>query len=265
MQEDVTNIVFGRLADRVLGDALQQLGRSEGIILFPDDLSVGPLRPLDGALREGWMRANLRLAPQEWGVFPFLLDGFVEQLQSRTGKIVCWFCRNSVYELCGFYECVRRIGDRLFFIDTMTATQFEYDNQPAVGFPPRLAHVSPLVAARLIGNEVSVSTSLRAAQQQIWRELSSENAPLRTMDAEGVKSASLSHFDPFLIAVADRKWQAARWVVTQAAIEANNDNFFRVDMMTLTGRLHALVEEGRLQADRDITDREVNVRIAKCR
>jgi hypothetical protein len=262
MRGNVTNIVFGGLAKHVLSHALQRLARSEEIVVFPDDLSIGPLSPHDGAFRESWMRENLYLSPKEWGVFPLQLDGSIEELESRSGRIICWICENCVYELCGFYECVRRIDDGLFFIDTMAAAQFEYGNQPNDGFPPRLAHVNSLVAAHLIGSEAPVSASLRATQQQKWVKLCSESAPLRTIDVEGVKSASLSYFDHYLLAFADKKWQPARLVVTRAAIEANSDNFFRVDMMTLTGRLCALVKDGRLKVDRHIADSNVNVRIS---
>jgi hypothetical protein len=55
--------------------------------------------------------------------------------------------------------------------------------------------------------------------------------------------------------------QPARWVITQAAVEANSNNFFRADMMILTGRLRALVKQGQLFADGDVMDREVRIRL----
>jgi len=259
---EIANIVFGRLAENVLREALENYSRSEDILTFPDDLSVGPIKLLDGGRREKWICDNLYLQPEDWGVFPNQVNTFFQSANSRYSKTVCWVCQNSVYELCGFFEYLRQIaGDNLYYVDTMTAAQFEYSDKSDESFPPRLAHVSPMIAGQLIGKEVPVSAFLRAERLNSWERLCAENAPLRSIGPQGVKSVLLSHFDPFLLSFADAKWRPARWVVTRAAVEANNDNFFRVDMMTLTGRLRALVRDGRLEADRDVTDSAMSIRL----
>lgn len=47
---EVVNIIFGKLAEDVLQAALAASGYSQDVVVFPDDLSCGPLNPL-GACR----------------------------------------------------------------------------------------------------------------------------------------------------------------------------------------------------------------------
>jgi hypothetical protein len=256
---EAVNVVFGHLAEDVLRSALINAGRSEHVIVFPDDLSCGPLSTF-GAQREIWMQENLFLSPNEWGIFPSNLVPFLTALDPVRSKIVFWICKNCTYELCGFARSVSHIAGNLYYIDTMAAAQLEH-GRPDEGFPPRLAHISPEIVTHLIGTEVPLSTSRRKEQLESWTQLRAANAPLRTIGPQGIQSVSLSYFDPLLLAFADVKWQSAQWVVTQAAVAANDDNFFCVDMMTLTGRLRALVKQGQLVADKEITDREMSVRL----
>jgi hypothetical protein len=259
---DNLHIVFGRLAEDVLRAALASAAQFENIATFPDDLSCGPLDSFDGATRQAWIQESLYLDPKEWGVFPLQLPNFFHTVNSRDSKIIFWVCWHSAYEFCGFYNCVRQLTvNDLYYVDTMKAAQYEDGGSSDDGFPPRLAHISPIIAAHLLGQESRISALFRAEQLQKWQRLRTENAPLRTIDVQGVQSVPLSHFDPFLLAFVAREWQSARWVVAQAAVQANNGNFFRVDMMTLTGRLRALVKEGRLEADKDIADPALSVRL----
>jgi hypothetical protein len=259
---NVANVVFGKLAEVVLRAALVRVGRSEDTIAFPDDLSCGPLNPL-GASREIWMQENLHLSPAEWGIFPHLLQNFFNTLKLRRDKIIFWVCEHSAFEICGFDQCIDQISGEFYYVNTMNAAQFEHRKDEDAGFPPRLAHISPEVAAQLIGSEVPLAQCLRSEHLEDWQKLCTENAPLRIIGPQGIRPVSVSHFDPLLLSFTNTEWEPAQWVITQAAVEANNDNFFRVDMMVLTGRLRALVKQGRLVADKDITDREMRVRLPR--
>jgi hypothetical protein len=257
---EAVNVVFGKLAADVLRSALTNCGRSEDIVVFPDDLSCGPLNPL-GDARETWMQNNLYLSPGDWGVFPRQLGDLFNNLKFQHGRIICWVCPNSVNEFCGFQQCIEQIAGDLYYVNTMAAAQFEQIGNPDEGFPPRLAHITPEIAVQLIGKEIPLSESYRAGQLKNWQRRRAENAALRIIGAQGIQSVSLSYFDPLLLAFADAELQPARWVITQAAVEANSNNFFRADMMILTGRLRALVKQGQLFADGDVMDREVRIRL----
>jgi Protein of unknown function/Domain of unknown function (DUF1835) len=262
VEQKIVNIVFGKLAQTVLLQAQQGDHKYQKISIFPDDLSFGPLNPLDGAVRQKWTHENFLLQPKNWGLFPRRLTVFFKRIKSTNPKIICWVCQNSVYELSGFYECIRQItGDNLYYVDTMDAAQFEFGDKSGDDIPPRLAHISPAVALCLIGKESSVSASMRSERAQIWQRLCAENAPLRSIGPQGVESVLISHFDPILIGCIEREWRPAQRIVTRAAVAANNDNFFRVDMVTLTGRLNALIKERRIEADREVSDTAVRVRL----
>jgi len=88
----------------------------------------------------------------------------------------------------------------------------------------------------------------------IWQRLRGENAAFRTIGPSGVASVPISHFDALLLTCVGSEWRLARRVVAVAAVEANQDNFFRIDMAALTGRLLALVEAGRVQVRGDVSD-----------
>jgi len=76
MPSQVVNVVFGALAGQTLREALQSGGRQEDILTFPDDLSFGPINPVDGPLRLQWIRNNFHLSPEEWNIFPGELGAF---------------------------------------------------------------------------------------------------------------------------------------------------------------------------------------------
>jgi hypothetical protein len=108
---EAVNVVFGKLAADVLRSALTNCGRSEDIVVFPDDLSCGPLNPL-GDARETWMQNNLYLSPGDWGVFPRQFGDLFNNLKFQHGRIICWVCPNSVNEFCGFQQCIEQISRR---------------------------------------------------------------------------------------------------------------------------------------------------------
>jgi hypothetical protein len=256
MSREVINIVFGDLAKTTLAHALAVHRREEEILTFPDDLSFGPINPLEGVVRAKWIVDNFHVSPGKWGVFPRRFARFQNLLSRTDAKINCWVCPNSVYELCGFFEIICKHDQRdLYYIDTMRidAAQLAHakvSERAAI----RLAHLSPAIASHLIGKEVLVSASMRAERRAIWHKLRAENAPLRTIGPNGIESIALSSFDSTLLAQVGLEWRPARSVVIYAAVAANTNDFFRVDMIVLAGRLQALVKEGRIEASGDISD-----------
>lgn len=256
MPKAVVNIVFGKLAKKILRASLQISGRRESISTFPDDLSFGPINPPNGARRLKWIDDTFHLSPERWGIFPTRLDGWFDLIRNKYSTIVCWVCRHSAYECCGLYECARRIRRKdFYFIDTMAidSTGVVNANMLDLQLATRLAHMSPTIAAQLIGKESLVSPSLRAMWRRTWQGLRVENAPFRTVGPHGISSVSISHFDTVLLSNVATEWRSVRRVVTYAAVEANQNNFFRVDMMALTGRLQALVTERKIEARGDIS------------
>jgi len=261
----VTNVVFGELAASTLRQALHNSNEPGEILTFPDDLSFGPINPADGLPRERWINDNFHLLPEQWEIFPINMAPFFHSISSPESKIMCWVCNNSIYEYCGFGEIIRQIGgENLYFISTMDldVSAFKQADTPKEEIPLRLAHMSPLIASHLVGREVLVSASLRAVRGATWQRIRNENAPLRTIGLQGVESVSISYFDSILLAHLGSDWRPMRSVVTYAAIAANPNDYFRVDMIVLAGRLNALIREGRIETAGSATDyMSVNVRL----
>jgi hypothetical protein len=251
----ITNIVFGQLAERVLRDALSMTDEHEEIVIFPDDLSFGPIKQLSGSNRKQWMDKNFTLSTDKWNVFPAQLQTFFHSINLLNAKIVCWVCKNAVDELCGFSALLDNVANaNLFAIETTTFEPGQFEirskahNEP---IPLKLAHVSPAIASQLLGTEVVVSPSSRDELITVWRKVQLENAALRAIDVDGLKSVPASYFDKFLLARLQPQWQSAQRVVTFAAMDADNGEFFRVTMTALAGRLLELAntEKVKIQGD----------------
>jgi hypothetical protein len=63
-------------------------------------------------------------------------------------------------------------------------------------------------------------------------------------------SASIDHFDPWLLTQATSEWQAVRRAVARAMI-LNSEPFFQISDVMLRSRVVALVDEGKLPEDSD--------------
>ena len=254
----ITNVVFGQLAANVLCDALVVRGAHEETIVFPDDLSFGPIDVLTGPDRAKWLSDNCRLRTDEWSVFPQKLGAFFGSINAIEGKIICWFCENAVDELCGFSALADNFaGANLFAIKTTTFAPRQLGNRskvPNEAVPLKLAHVNPSIATQLLGTEIAVSAAQRTELLTVWRKVRLENAEFRSIDVDGLKSVPTSYFDQLLLNRITPKWQFAQRVVTFAAMDADRGEFFRVTIVALAGRLLQLANAGTIKIQGNINN-----------
>jgi hypothetical protein len=252
MPELCTHIVFNKLAENTLRQMLALQGRNEETLVFPDNLSFGLIYPTSIVDRSEWIRTIFYLNPDKWSLHPEKMSKFFEAKNFTTSKKIVWFCQNSVQEVCGFYKCVQNFEPSdFYYIDTMNLAGSTSNQRGRLEKPVaiRLAHINPEMASRLIGQEVPMSDSLRSNLVAEWLILCRENAPFRTIGAEGVVSVPISYFDGLLLAALDSDWRPARLVVTEAAVAASETGFFPVDVIGLTGRLNGMIEQGRVEMD----------------
>jgi hypothetical protein len=95
-----------------------------------------------------------------------------------------------------------------------------------------------------------------------------ENAPLRVVDADGLRSAPITFFDQQLLSFAKASWQKpariigevmAEWVAPWPSMEP----YFQAGDGILAERIIALVEAGALEGRGDLTDiRRSEVRLS---
>jgi Protein of unknown function len=81
----------------------------------------------------------------------------------------------------------------------------------------------------------------------LWRQLRSENVPLRVLDGGELVSAPISFFDSALMSHVTESWQRVSRVVGQALVSGMDDRVTHVSDIVLSARIEALVESGLLE------------------
>jgi len=87
----------------------------------------------------------------------------------------------------------------------------------------------------------------RGRYLELWRQLRSENAPLRVIDGDRLVSAPISFFDSLLMSYVTDNWQKVSRVVGQALVSRMDDCIIQPGDTFLAARGNALVENGRLE------------------
>src|SRR4029078_2720189 len=82
-----------------------------------------------------------------------------------------------------------------------------------------------------------------------WRKLRAENAPLRFVDARGLRSVPITHFDDVLMFYATAQRTKVSQVVGSALAHGFPDDYFEVDDRFLSARVRVLVAAGRLAGE----------------
>jgi Protein of unknown function len=92
-----------------------------------------------------------------------------------------------------------------------------------------------------------LQTAARARYLDRWRQLRSENAPLRVIDGDQLISAPISFFDSVLLSRVTNAWRKVARVVGEALAFQMDDCIFQTGDIFLAARVNALVESGRVE------------------
>jgi hypothetical protein len=262
------HIVFGPTAAGCLRLALCDAGREDRVAGHFDNLALGPINPPDLPTRLRWMDEELRTgwewryAETEWGsaeaeaFWPAALAGDVRR--------VAWLSRRSAPEYCGFLEWLWRLGDQPCEVVDLT-------DMP-VGRHRRafsLALLSPgEVAANAVWDRAKALDAVTRTQyHRLWRRLRLENAPLRVVDAGGLRSAPITFFDQQLLSFAKDDWQKLARIIYYTIAEwvfpplEPMEPYFQAGDGILAARILALVELGVLEGRGDL----MNIRKSEVR
>jgi hypothetical protein len=87
----------------------------------------------------------------------------------------------------------------------------------------------------------------RGRYLELWRQLRSENAPLRVIDGDRLVSAPISFFDSVLMSYVTDDWQKVSRVVAPTLVSQMDDDILQTGDMFLAARINSLAENGRLQ------------------
>lgn len=164
-------------------------------------------------------------------------------------------------------EWLWRLGDEPCDLVDLTDVTISYDPEDG---PPRqrLAYGLGMLAPETICEQKlwdlaePLDATARAQHLDLWRQLRSENAPLRVIEGRKLVSAPMSFFDSLLISFATNNWQRVARIVGQS-LGSGMDDSLPVDDLLLRARISAMVESGRLKirgrSAHDIFDSEVRL------
>jgi hypothetical protein len=251
----ILHIVFNPSAAHDLRNALQQAGRDEHVVGFPDNLSFGPIDPLDPALRIRWMEEELSYTG--WEEVVAEATSFWTDALSTGNRRVAWLSRRSAQEYAGFLEWLWRVGDESIEVVDLTNVTVTNKNKPS---RPRLAiSLATLPPDQIIDNNLidrveALSNMSRNKYRRLWQRLRADNAPLRVLNAGELSSTPLSFFDPLLLSCAKSEWKKTALIVGEALYESWEGSVFHVDDLVLSARARSLAETGRLEFRGDLFD-----------
>ncbi len=248
--------VPGDSAGGSLSLAVRSAGLKDEVLRFRDDLSCGPIDPDEPEVRRAW-----------WGQFHDFADTvdfseFWQRVDSTDARLVVWFGRKSASELAFFLAWADRLGDRPYDIVDVKLPMRRMEGSTEHYPGEVVAHVPHGELAALLGSERPISPETRADAARRWRALRAENAPFRVVTDHGLVSAPVDHFDGWILEEASPEWQTAGRVVGRA-IAYHSDPYHQTGDVMLFARLVALVDEGKLIADGDLSERPTRVRLPR--
>jgi len=184
----ILHIVFSPSAAGCLRQALRDAGREDHVACHFDNLALGPINPPDPQTRLHWMEEELRYTGWEW-VFAEE-EAFWKAALVEDVRRVAWISRRSATEYCGFLEWLWRLGD-------LPCEVIDFTDMPVGGTRNRAFSLFLLFPEEIVDNGVwdraqPLDAAARERYHGHWRQLRAENAPLRVVDAEGLRSAPIT-------------------------------------------------------------------------
>jgi hypothetical protein len=251
------HIVFSPSARASLNKALHDAGRTDRVVCNFDNLALGPINSPDSQTRLDWMEEELRCTGWEW--VHAKEEAFWKAALAEEVRRVAWLSRRSAPEYCGFLEWLWRLGDLPCEVIDLTMP---------IGNRRRaflLLEAEEIVSNRLWDRAVPLGVAARESHHGLWRRLRAENAPLRVVGAEGLRSAPITFFDQQLLSFTKPTWQKPARIIGEVIAEwvgPPADPYFQAGDGILAARVFALVEAGVLEGRGDLTDiRQSDVRL----
>ena len=252
------HIAPGDSAGGSLAHALRDAGQDAEVLRFRDDLSCGPIYPLDPATRSAWW--------DQWyeGIeVETALNLFWERITKTDDHLIVWFSRHSASEYCFLLALNTWLGERPFQVIDVTGRRVRSKARDGstVFYQPKSVSTMQADALRsLLGQEVLMAAHERHEGEALWQHLQAENAPFRVVTESGLASTTIDHFDPLVVAQATSEWQAGARIIGNA-LGYSSEPYMQVGDLMLQTRLVALVEHGQLLAEGDPWERSCRIKL----
>src|SRR4051812_28073893 len=197
------HIVFTDAGASLLRQALEDADRDDHVISSFEDFSLGPIDSSDFPLRLKWMENELG-----WVGWPSIARDskkFWREALARGPRKIAWLSRRSAMQYAGFLEWLWRMGDSP--CEVVDLSEVMISGRPELGAirPPFLAmSLGMLNPDRIRQDKLwdlaePLHEDVRRRYQDLWRQLRTENAPLRVTDGDKLVSAPISTFDQWLV------------------------------------------------------------------
>ena len=233
-----------------IAHSMRQALQNERVIGSFDDLSFGPVDDPTSDKRIEWIESVVKC---EWADVVQMDRQFWQEATSLDVHPVAWVNLHDAQEYCGFLEFVWRIGDAPFAV--IDATDVEFTDRNQRKWRPRSLGVVPpeqMIEAGLPQRARELTPEEVKAHRALWRRLKAENAPLRIVGPEGLVSAPIDHFDPWLLRHVTNEWQKGARVVGGAMGELfTSEPCPHVSDIWLWSRVCTLVEQEALEIEGD--------------
>jgi Protein of unknown function/Domain of unknown function (DUF1835) len=249
MTQTIAHFVFTPSGAGCLVQALRKAGRDDQVIACFDDMSFGPINPSDPSLRAEWVEKELGRAG--WREVSTDSERVWDETRFPSNRKIAWLSRRSAMEYAGFLDWLWRLGDAP--CEVVDLTDVTVSSQLGPPGPPRLAmtlgmlHPDTIRASGLWDLAEPLPPTTQTRYIDLWRQLRSENVPLRVLDGGELVSAPISFFDSALMSHVTESWQRVSRVVGQALVSGMDDRVTHVSDIVLSARIEALVESGLLE------------------
>jgi hypothetical protein len=244
-----THIVPHSRGPWALQHALEKTGQSGEVLVFPDDLSFGPIAG-DIALTRTTLKTDFGDVAAKGNA----IAAFWRRLEQENEPIIVWFGRHSAEELAMLLALCDRLEGRDISVVDVTDLSIRASWNGASPFvpPPRgLLEVPGSVLRSLVGKQVRLDPALRREYAARWQVLQAENAPHRVVGESGLRSTEGAEFDSCLAEALSNEWRRTGWVI-HAAQDFACRQYSQVGRFGLLTRAAALVEQGVIEAQGDV-------------
>jgi hypothetical protein len=251
MTRTVFHFVFTPSGAGCLVQALKKAGRDDQVIITFDDLSMGPIDPGDPSSRAKWVENEL--GRTDWEEIAANSERMWDEARFPDIRKIAWLTRRSAMEYAGFLDWLWRLGDTPCEVVDLSEVKVSYGPEHDPPRSPRLAmslgmlHPDTICHDKLWDLAEPLQEATREQYRGLWQQLRSENAPLRVLDGDKLRSAPVSFFDSMLMSCVTEDWQKVARVIGQALVFRMDDCIIGPGDLFFTARINALVESGRLE------------------
>jgi len=160
------------------------------------------------------MEEELRYTGWEW---VFAEDeAFWKAALAEDVRRIAWMSRRSAPEYCGFLEWLWRLGDLPCEVIDLTDMPVGSRHR---AFSLVLLHPEEIADNGVWDRAQPLDAAARERYHGLWRGLRAENAPVRVVDAEGLRSAPITFFDQRLLSSAKAWWQKPARIIGETLAE----------------------------------------------